>query len=316
MALQEQPSLLAELLRHAAAVPLEGPLEVLDATTRFARSIEVRPDLLFRGPRQRWILFELQNAVDEKKRQSWLLAASVLCVREKGMGEVVVLTASRRVAAWAKRVGHQKGELGTRLELTPIVILLAGKRVEALLDPAHPELALFAAWAMQYRRGKEARRVVEQAIDLSELLPPPLQEAQRRAILAVISEHMFAQLQTMAMNLDKIPESPNVKRFRLLMEKQGRIHGRAEGKVEGKAEGKQEALLAFLEARGLAVTARQRARILACSDLDVLGGWITKAVSAASTRELLGGEEASGARRTGQRVPSKRTTTRGAAAKK
>ena len=113
MALQEQPSLLAELLRHAAGVPLQGPLEVLDATTRFARSIEVRPDLLVRGPHQRWILFELQNAVDEKKRQSWPLAASVLCIREKGMGEVVVLTASRRVAAWAKRVGHQRGELAT-----------------------------------------------------------------------------------------------------------------------------------------------------------------------------------------------------------
>jgi hypothetical protein len=312
MALHDQPSLLAELVRHAAGVPLQGPLEVMDATTRFARSIEVRPDLLFRGPRQRWILFELQNSIDEKKRQSWLLAASVLCVREKGMGEVVVLTASRRVAAWAKRVGHQRGELGTRLELTPIVILLAGRRVEALLDPEHPELALFAAWAMQDRRGKEARRVVERAIDLSERLPPPLQEAQVRAILAVVSEHMFAQLQTMAMNLDKIPESPSVKRFRLLMEKQGRM----QGKAEGKAEGKQEALLAILEARGLSVTVRQRARILECNDLDVLGGWITKGVSVASTRALLEGDEAAGARRTRQRVPPKRATTRRAAAEK
>ena len=177
IALHDQPSLLAGLVRHAAGVPIEGPLEALDATTRFASSIEVRPDLLFRGPRQPWILFELQNTVDEQKRQSWLLAASVLCIREKAMGEVVVLTASRRVAAWAKRVGHRRGELGTRLELTPIVILLAGSRIEALLNPAHPELALFAAWAMQHRRGKEAIGVVKRALQLSDELPLSLQAA-------------------------------------------------------------------------------------------------------------------------------------------
>jgi hypothetical protein len=312
MALHDQPSLLAELLRQAAGVPLQGPLEVLDATVRFAKTIEVRPDLLFRSPRQRWILFELQNAIDEKKRQSWLLAASVLCFREKAMGEVVILTASRSVAAWARRVGHQRGELGTRLELTPMVILLDRRRVEALLDPAHPELALFAAWAMQKRRGKQALHVVERAIDLSGSLPPALQEAQARAILAVISEHMYAQLETMAMNLDKFPESPGLKRLRLLLEKQGRMRWQA----EGKAEGQQEAVLAILAARDLPVTARQRVRILACSDLEVLGGWIGRAVSVASTRDLLGEDEAAGTRRTRPRAPSKRVTKRRAPAEK
>ena len=219
---------------------------------------------------------------------------------------------SRSVAAWAKRVGHQRGKLGTRLDLTPIVILLDRRRVEALLDPAHPELALFAAWAMQKRRGKQALQVVERAIDLSGRLSPPLQEAQARAILAVISEHMYAQLETMAMNLDKFPESPGLKRLRLLLEKQGRIRGQA----EGKAEAKQEAVLAILEARGLAVTARQRVRILACSDLEVLGSWIARAVTVASTRDLLGEDEAAGARRTRARVPPKRTTKRRAAAGK
>ena len=328
MALHDQPSLLEELVRHAAGVPLQGPLTPLDATVRFAKSIELHPDLVFRGPRQPWIMFELQNAIDEEKRQSWLLAASVLCIREKAMGDVVILTASRSVATWAKRIGHQRGELGTRLELTPLVILLDHQRVEALLDPEHPELALFAAWAMQKRRGKQARQVVERAIDLSGRLPPALQDPQAYAILAVIGEHMYAQLETMAMNLDKFPESPGLKRLRLLLEKQGRIRGQAEGRAEGKAEGKaegeaeglakgkQESLLAFLEGCGLAVTVRQRARILACRDLEVLGGWITKAASAASTRELLGEEETSGARRTGARAPPKRATKRRASAEK
>jgi hypothetical protein len=90
----------------------------------------------------------------------------------------------------------------------------------------------------------------------------------------------------------------------------------SEGEAEGLAKGKQEALLAFLEARGLVVKERQRARILACRDLDVPGGWITMAASVASTRELLREAEAAGARRTGPRVPPKWAPKRRAAADK
>lgn len=41
MALHDQPSLLEELLRHAAEVPLQGPPEVLDATIRLAGDFAV-----------------------------------------------------------------------------------------------------------------------------------------------------------------------------------------------------------------------------------------------------------------------------------
>jgi hypothetical protein len=229
-ALRERPSLLAELVRRAAGLPLEGPLTPLEATTRFARSIALHTDLLFSGPRQPWILFELQNVIDERKRQSWLLAVSVLCIREKGMGELVIVTASRSVAAWARRVGHQRGELGTRVALTPRVILLDRRRVEALLDPAHPGLALFAAWAVHARRGKEACQVVERALALSERLPPAVRDAHAQAILAVLGPPLVAELETRAMNADKLPGSPGVKRLRRLLEKHRCIRGEAEEK--------------------------------------------------------------------------------------
>ncbi|WP_394846695.1 hypothetical protein LZC95_04415 [Pendulispora brunnea] len=54
----------------------------------------------------------------------------------------------------------------------------------------------------------------------------------------------------------------------------------------GHAEGQAEALLSFLEARGLTVHDEARARILACTDMSVLNAWIRKAVSVASTDEL------------------------------
>jgi hypothetical protein len=276
LALRDRPDLLGELIHRVTGAPRGGPLEVVDAATRFAKSIEVRPDLIFRGESPRWILFELQNRPDEKKRRSWPLAVSLLCIREKAMGEVVVLTASRRVADWARRVGHQRGELGTRFELTPIVIHLAGKRIDALLDPARPELALFAAWAMHDRQGPEARRVVTRAVELVDLLPAPLRDAQERAILGVLSEPLLALLEKLSMDIDKIPETPMSRRVRLLFEK------------NGKAAGKREALLTVLEARGLTVTTRERARIMACKDAEVLDSWIAAGVTAESVPEVIG----------------------------
>jgi len=222
------------------------------------------------------------------------------------MGEVVVLTASRRVAAWARRVGHQRGELGTRFELTPIVIHLAGKRIEGLLDPARPELALFAAWAMHDRHGPEAQRVVKRAVELVDLLPTPLQEAQERAILGVLSEPLLAALQKLSMDIDKIPETRASRRFRLFIEKKGR--------TEGKAEGKQEALLMILGARGLLPTTRERARIAACTDAAVLDAWLVAAATAESVREVLGEEEPVVKPRRTRKPAPKRTSRRRASA--
>jgi hypothetical protein len=48
-----------------------------------------------------------------------------------------------------------------------------------------------------------------------------------------------------------------------------------------------EALLAFLQARGLAVTHEQRGRIEACTDLATLDAWIRRAATIAKASELL-----------------------------
>ena len=54
------------------------------------------------------------------------------------MGDRVVVTWSPRVARWAMRVGHAKGPLGTTSRLTPVVILLSGEVIEALLGNPWP----------------------------------------------------------------------------------------------------------------------------------------------------------------------------------
>jgi predicted transposase/invertase (TIGR01784 family) len=68
--------------------------------------------------------------------------------------------------------------------------------------------------------------------------------------------------------------------------KQGRAEGEARGEAKGRAEGEAKAVLAVLDARGLAITDQQRQQILECTDLDRLDGWIRKAVTLADVSEL------------------------------
>jgi hypothetical protein len=64
---------------------------------------------------------------------------------------------------------------------------------------------------------------------------------------------------------------------------EGEAKGRAEGEAKGRAEGEARSVLAFLEARGLAVSDAERSRILGCTDLD---RWIRRAVSVERTAQL------------------------------
>jgi len=62
-------------------------------------------------------------------------------------------------------------------------------------------------------------------------------------------------------------------------EAKGRAVGKTEGRSEGKAEGKAEAVLLVLEGRGLSVSPEQRQRVLRCSDMATLEGWLRKAAT-------------------------------------
>jgi hypothetical protein len=285
--LHDHPALLSKLVRKVFHAALDPHLKPIDATLRFANPQEVRPDLVFLGRRPRWLIVELQNSTDPAKRRRWLLAASMLFNDHGEMGDVLVITASRRVARWAARVATARGALGTGLELRPKVLLLAGRTLQALLDPRHPELSFFAAWAMQDRHGPQAQATVRRALKLTEKLRGSLQAKQLHAILNVLNRRMVTFAREVLMNPDETKESPWFRKFRLELEAKGEARGEAKGKAEGKAEGKQEALLVLLSTRELPVSSSQKKQIAACTDLEVLDTWIRRGASADSVAEVL-----------------------------
>lgn len=275
-ALKEKPELLSELLRRVRGAGLPGPVVPVDSSVRFAVSLETYPDLVLAtlGPDSTWFMVEVQNRKDERKARSWYLATGVLLQRHR-MGDLVVITASRAVARWASSVAMHEGALGTRAGVAPVVLHLSKKEMDRLLDPAAPELALFAVWARCRGNGPEAKRVARRALEVTEALPPELQEAQTRAILVMLGERLLGSLREMAMDVNKIPETKASRAFRLFFENRGIC------------EGARNTLLAVLAARGFTPSPAQMEQLAAVDDPELLGSIAGLAVTAATIEEAL-----------------------------
>jgi hypothetical protein len=284
--LREHPSVLRALVRALTGCSLPAGLEPVDSTARFVDTAEVRPDLILARD-DKWTIVEVQDRPDPEKRRRWPLAASLLLDQRGTLGDVIVITSRHSVAEWAGTVAHLSTPLGTRLELTPVVLHLSRETTERLLTVTQPELALVAVWSVSHRHGRFARQVVEQAIEVTNRLPAALQEAQGNAILGLLGERMLAWLKETMMDPDKIPMSPAARKLKALISAEGRKEGRKEGLAEGLARGKREVLLDLLDSRGLPVTAAQRATIDGCVDPVTLGRWVVKAATAASVGEVL-----------------------------
>lgn len=70
--LHDHPALLGTLLEKLGGRAPEGVLQPVDTNLRFADPAEVRPDLVFRAERPRWLLLELQNRIDPDKGRRWI----------------------------------------------------------------------------------------------------------------------------------------------------------------------------------------------------------------------------------------------------
>ena len=68
--------------------------------------------------------------------------------------------------------------------------------------------------------------------------------------------------------------------------RQGKLEGIRQGKHQGDLERAATAVLQVLEARGLAVSDDQRARISTCEDVEQLSHWLKAAATADSTADV------------------------------
>ncbi len=283
--LSEDPSLLPALAEKLLGRRARGRPRPIDSTVRFVDPAEIRPDLILgRGKRGPWDAVEVQRRIDRRKEHRWALLVPLLQNERGRMGDLWVITASPRTAAWARTACDAAGPNGTRSRVEPIVLLVGPEEVDALLDEGRPSLAFFAAWAMHRRRGPKAEQVVLRAMEISDLLPDQaLRERQEADIMGVLDRRLAEKLE------EKIMEAKRSTEPRWMLEMKHRMFGEFEAGLlaKGKAEGRRDALILILEGRGLSITRPQRAAILACDDLAKLDRWIAASGTTASVAELL-----------------------------
>lgn len=311
--LRDDPSLLALLAERLLGRPLPHPLHLADSNIRLANPIEIRPDLLFAyGKRGPWHAVEVQRRVDRRKLSRWATLVAVLFDQRRAMGDLWVITADARVADWARRGCDITGPTGTVLRVVPVVLLVNDATLEALLDPSHPALAFFAAWAMQARADAEAERTVTSALDVVDTAPEPLRSRLTQDILGVLEPGLSTRIEELRMRnklTGHIPIPQWIKdRWAVIDEHTATI--------------KRSALITFLEARGLLAPddAFTHARIQRTKKLALLDRWIAQSATATTLAEALARTPqkkprtaAAPTRRSAPTRPAKTTPARGIA---
>jgi predicted transposase/invertase (TIGR01784 family) len=129
--------------------------------------------------------------------------------------------------------------------------------------------SLVEKWAYFFREAKNL-----------DVVPPTLSEGPFREALEVARAANFTTSEWDAYERSKMAEQ-DARGALSLARTEARSEGKAEGRAEGEAKGKAEAVLAVLDARGIALTAAQQSTVSACSDVPTLDRWLRAAVHVA-----------------------------------
>jgi hypothetical protein len=222
------------------------------------------------------VVIEVQLSADGRKRYVWPAYVATLYARLECPALLLVLCPNAAVAAWCAQpiVVSEPG-----MVLTPVV--LGPEQVPLVTDTwvarRHPELAVLSALAHGGEPEPSVFTALFAALDVIDLDQATLYIDLVLMVLPAAARVWLEEFMT---------TTP----FRYQSEFALRYfgQGKAEGKVEGKVEGEANALLAILDARGIAVPDDVRAEIAACTDIDQLDAWIRRAATADRIEDVLG----------------------------
>lgn len=272
---RNQPQLAVRFLSESCGVDIPDHAHVASDSAEFTQceAVERRSDAAvvllgtdIQHP-QLGVVVEIQRSPKLHKFRSWALYAAALAERRECEVVVLAFCPNQQTADYYDR----SFELGPTFVLHPLIV--GPNRVPLLTDPRQvaesPELGVLSVLA----HGGE-----QQAIDVLcagfDKIDPDRARQYTGYVLGLLheSERSYMEDLMAAGTFEYMSEFT-----------QSYVD---EGRVEGRVEGETRALLAVLEARGLAVSPEVRDRITACTDPDQLELWIRRAATVDSSIEL------------------------------
>ena len=278
--LRDAPDLVDHLVAGVGGGVPHAGWTLEDSALREAYPVEVHPDLVLRDASAgRWMIVEVQLQPDADKARRWPLMMAVMGNRHGVDGQLVVITRSASVAAWALDVGLHPGRLGAVWGVVPAVLHLGEAEALRLLDHGPPELAAVAAWIVEGRDDEGAERVVRRALArVAEVEAPALRELLIEGILHRLTPRLAALVRSTMVDLSSLPKNPVIEEWKAEL----RAEGRVEGRVEGLLQADRDVLRLVLGERGFDLSPDVDRRIEASADRAQLHRWTARAVRAAT----------------------------------
>jgi hypothetical protein len=268
--LRGKPGVVLDLLGAATAGEVAEGASAVSVSETFSTQVEdYRADAVVElrsegGDATRVVVVEVQLGRDPRKVFALPVYQAVARARYEVPCDVVIVAPEATVANLLRR----PVALGARSVFQAIVVGPEELRPE--LAHRSPELAFLCALA----HGSEEPELVLEAAKLFDELP-----GERGALLLELV--LSALPEKTRKVLEEIMQSGHYEY------KSEYLRGLLErGRTEGRAEGARAALLAVLAARGITPSDGGRARIEACTEVDVLQCWTTRAVSATHEDEV------------------------------
>ncbi|MFI1353229.1 hypothetical protein ACH4TV_06540 [Streptomyces sp. NPDC020898] len=223
------------------------------------------------------LLVESQGAPDPDKFSSWTYYLAHAYAKHRLPPVLLVVCQDKDTASWAANPIRIGLPVHTTMMVFPMV--LGPDNVPAILDPdeAAEDLPLAVFSALAHAKDPALPAILDAlatavdivgddvAVDWAEFTEVGLDNTQARAHWRKL----------MAMRTSRFPGSGTIIEETLI-----------KGQTEGRAEGRAEDILRILDVRGIDVPEAARERIANCTDLDTLGTWFDRAITASDAQEL------------------------------
>jgi hypothetical protein len=292
----QDEALFARAAAHILGIVVQEPQQVtvLSSDLTTVKPLERRADSvlmaewLIDDPVGRYVLIiESQTDPDDNKLRRWPYYIAYLHDKYECPVVLLVVCNKESTATWAR----QPIVIGlpdlTCMLVHPVV--LGPDNVPAVTDAAEAggDLTFAVFSALTHGRSSEVSAILEalagalRTIDEETALT--LVEITEAGLVGTAGQQKWREL----MHKQLIPY---VSEFRRQGIEEGRAvgieEGRAEGRAQGEAVGRADAILQILDKRGIAVDDASRERIVSCADLDILGDWLDRSLTAARVSDL------------------------------